>query len=564
MRQSVVRALLALFVAVLLVSQAHAVSEGALNLRDLQQFKSDLQRRFKAESSSQEVFLGLSKKGGEEEPAKGKGAEEEVKEETKIVKEMKKEEKVEKEEKVAEIAKDALEALRVVDKVRSKEEGSCAHHHHSCCCSCCHHHKSHCHKKKNPLIGGGSVAKEAANTVAESATKGETPDGKAIVDEAPKTEEEVAAKKTTNELVKEAKTEADFAELEKRVQAEEARAKRMQEQAAQAEVKADNEETKLHNTQASLDAEEIKKQEAEIARLRQVAAEENKVAAELEKVAQEQKATAEQEKAAGVTAADLENAAKNNANANAMQQNADSIKAQANAAAQQAQNLQQQAAGQQAPVNQGAGQQVNQQTQPNNQQAQPNNQGASADTQQSSSGPVKVTSGKVRGKWIPPSDVLAASQAMGRIKYDDSGPWTGRGGCKEKQMMQGTRALKEFLLKKFPDSIRSIGGYSCRQNTANKAKISVHGTGRALDIMIPTIGGDADNGKGDPVANYLVKHAKEIGMQYLIWDRYKWSGSRSSNKFGDYGGPNPHVDHLHVELNLAAGAQGPQPWWKDE
>ncbi|MEZ4464481.1 MAG: hypothetical protein R3F43_08225 [bacterium] len=67
-------------------------------------------------------------------------------------------------------------------------------------------------------------------------------------------------------------------------------------------------------------------------------------------------------------------------------------------------------------------------------------------------------------------------------------------------------------------------GYACRQIRGSSG-MSVHGTGRALDIFVPLSGGAADNDLGDPIANWLVEHA-EIGVQ-LIWDRTIWSGSRS-------------------------------------
>jgi hypothetical protein len=37
-------------------------------------------------------------------------------------------------------------------------------------------------------------------------------------------------------------------------------------------------------------------------------------------------------------------------------------------------------------------------------------------------------------------------------------------------------------------------------------------------------------------------------VQYIIWDRSDWNGSHSGDKMDDYGGPVPHIDHIHVEL----------------
>ena len=100
--------------------------------------------------------------------------------------------------------------------------------------------------------------------------------------------------------------------------------------------------------------------------------------------------------------------------------------------------------------------------------------------------------------------------------------------------------------------LSSVGGYSCRRNTADTARMSVHGTGRALDVFIPKAGNTADNAHGDKVANWLVVHAQQIGVQLIIWDRSIWRANGTNA--GAYGGPHPHDDHIHVELTNEAAA----------
>ncbi len=145
------------------------------------------------------------------------------------------------------------------------------------------------------------------------------------------------------------------------------------------------------------------------------------------------------------------------------------------------------------------------------------------------------------GNWVPP--VVGAHQ-----RYDDAPAWQSGRNCTG-TFTAGAAELKAHLQANYPQ-ISSIGGYSCRQNTADGSKTSVHGTGRALDIMIPTTGGRADNDKGDLIARWLIENAAEVGLQYIIWDRTSYNSSRSGTKYRTYTGPNPHVDHLHVELNL--------------
>jgi hypothetical protein len=160
----------------------------------------------------------------------------------------------------------------------------------------------------------------------------------------------------------------------------------------------------------------------------------------------------------------------------------------------------------------------------------------------------------IPGRWELPSSVAAAGEAV-RLHYDGAPAW-GSAKCAGK-LKSGAMRLGEYLQDRYP-AITSIGGYACRRNTASASKMSVHGTGRALDVFIPTIKGAADNGKGDPLANWLVANAEHIGIQLVIWDRTVWQSNGRGAKA--YTGPVPHVDHLHVELTLKAAAQQ-TPWF---
>lgn len=155
----------------------------------------------------------------------------------------------------------------------------------------------------------------------------------------------------------------------------------------------------------------------------------------------------------------------------------------------------------------------------------------------------------ISGNYQPSSAALAASSSY-ISQYNDAPPWNNGANC-VKGALPGTLRLSQYLIQKFP-GVSSIGGQSCRPNTANTAQTSIHGIGRALDIMIPMSGGAADNTVGDEIANWLISHAQELGIQYLIWDRTDFSPWKTSNRVGAYPGPNPHIDHIHVELTIAA------------
>lgn len=158
---------------------------------------------------------------------------------------------------------------------------------------------------------------------------------------------------------------------------------------------------------------------------------------------------------------------------------------------------------------------------------------------------------RIAGSYVPDPEALRLGSAI--VRYDDVPAWDGGAHCAG-GITPGGRTLSTFLREHF-DGISTIGGYSCRPNTANTSKMSVHGSGRALDIMIPLDGGDADNGVGDPIANWLIANSTTIGVQYLVWDRTQWSASRSTDRVRPYTGPIPHIDHIHVEITLPASRQ---------
>lgn len=166
-------------------------------------------------------------------------------------------------------------------------------------------------------------------------------------------------------------------------------------------------------------------------------------------------------------------------------------------------------------------------------------------------------SGPTSATWKLPPEVQAAGDAQ-TIRYDSPPAWANGANCTS--YTDGAAALRSYILATFP-GVDAIGGYSCRANTANPSETSVHGVGRALDIMIRPISGRANSTVGDPIANWLVQNAAEIGVQYIIWNRVRWSGSRTP-RVAPYGGPNPHINHIHVELNLD-GARRRTAWFQD-
>ncbi|MEM7608245.1 MAG: hypothetical protein AAF411_23065, partial [Myxococcota bacterium] len=184
----------------------------------------------------------------------------------------------------------------------------------------------------------------------------------------------------------------------------------------------------------------------------------------------------------------------------------------------------------------------------------------------------------VRGRWTPPADVIAASR-WANVEVVDPPPLRPLGSCSGPDLASdwcthpacsgahpGTQAIAEYIIARWPDAT-NLGVAGCRRNTNNGAYLSVHAIGRAIDIGIPLADGDANNGLGDQIANWLVTNARHIGIQRVGWDGSWFNGENGfgarmcSRSCGDADYPwgcwpcNPHVDHLHIEVSLDAAAQ---------
>lgn len=158
------------------------------------------------------------------------------------------------------------------------------------------------------------------------------------------------------------------------------------------------------------------------------------------------------------------------------------------------------------------------------------------------------------GPWHIPASTTAIGDTQ-YVEYTGAGPWVGEQGCGG-GLLEGSQILRDYLLLYFPQ-VWSIGGYACRPIVGDPNNMSVHATGRALDVMVETVdGSNADNSAGDPIGNWLIEHSEFIGIQMIIWDRWIWQAALDPPKDHYYSGEHPHNDHLHVELSVEAAALG--------
>ncbi len=152
-----------------------------------------------------------------------------------------------------------------------------------------------------------------------------------------------------------------------------------------------------------------------------------------------------------------------------------------------------------------------------------------------------TTRAAIAGRWIPSNEAL-------ELANQQYLPYSGAPSSCSGTFLAGTREVADYLKATF-EGATSYGGYSCRANTANTSQLSVHASGRAIDLFVPLDGGEADNDLGDPIANYLIANSEELGIEFIVWDRTSWGAHRDAPKHRAYTGPHPHHDHLHIELS---------------
>lgn len=131
--------------------------------------------------------------------------------------------------------------------------------------------------------------------------------------------------------------------------------------------------------------------------------------------------------------------------------------------------------------------------------------------------------------------------------------WTPAGPrCSGTGATPGARALMSWALDTYPEA-HNGGIYVCR-NVRGGDELSLHAVGRAGDAMFPLV-----DGKPNPAGLRLVQrlrpHARDLGIQALIFNRRIWSAKSPGPDGRPYNGVNPHRDHVHFELTVAGGAK---------
>ena len=82
---------------------------------------------------------------------------------------------------------------------------------------------------------------------------------------------------------------------------------------------------------------------------------------------------------------------------------------------------------------------------------------------------------------------------------------------------------------------------------------SAHYDGRAIDVFFRPVT-EEHRREGWILAQWLVAHANELHIEYVIFDDLVWSAHSARGQWADYDAPDPdneilrHLDHVHVDV----------------
>jgi hypothetical protein len=116
--------------------------------------------------------------------------------------------------------------------------------------------------------------------------------------------------------------------------------------------------------------------------------------------------------------------------------------------------------------------------------------------------------------------------------------------------------MLRILKTAFPAYIKKdVGVISAKRNVAGTNTPSDHSWGGALDVqfsILPQLPTEDEKQVADFLFRVFIEEYKDLGMNYVIWNRQKWSVVNPSVKpypdptNREAGKQSPHLDHIHI------------------
>lgn len=107
-------------------------------------------------------------------------------------------------------------------------------------------------------------------------------------------------------------------------------------------------------------------------------------------------------------------------------------------------------------------------------------------------------------------------------------------------------AAARIGLRGYAQVVYSAGAFHVRDHQHRRVprrRPRDHGTGHAVDVMI------TNRATGDAVAAYVIAHASEFHVKYIIWRQRIWFPGGSWKAMADRGEVTAnHYDHVHISV----------------
>jgi hypothetical protein len=146
----------------------------------------------------------------------------------------------------------------------------------------------------------------------------------------------------------------------------------------------------------------------------------------------------------------------------------------------------------------------------------------------------------------PPEDAAASLACRGSADRDlQEQQLTGTGLTPRAERLRG--AMTEVFGE------QSLGGFAPGGIDQGHGAESTHYDGRAVDVFFRPVT-EENRRQGWLLAHWLVAHAEDLDVQYVIFDDRFWSVHSPRGQWQDYDAPEPgneilrHLDHVHVDV----------------
>lgn len=168
-----------------------------------------------------------------------------------------------------------------------------------------------------------------------------------------------------------------------------------------------------------------------------------------------------------------------------------------------------------------------------------------------------------RGQQPPDTSGIddAALQRLAEGPPEDAGPsLTCRGTATENLPEQEMTAsgltpraeqVRSAMREVFGE--QPLGGFAPGGIGSGHGEDSTHYDGRAIDIFFRPVS-EENRRAGWRLAHWLIAHAGDLHIQYVIFDDRIWSAHSFRGQWRDYQAPEPaneilrHLDHVHVDV----------------